>query len=181
MTIRRRSLELAGILASGVLAAGCTAGSGTDRAPEEGAAGTDRCRAADLSAGITDIRPATGSRHAVLVLTNDSARPCTLNGHPGVRFLDEDRRPLPTDVRQIPPAPGRVVVESGTSASASLRWGVIGGDDPAVETAYARITPPDRRGKLRVQFDRRVSGGRIAVTGVVDGDTGPPARAGTSG
>lgn len=181
MTTRRRSLELAGILASGMLAAGCTAGSGADRAPGGDPAGTDRCRAADLSVQITDIRPATGSRHAVLVFTNDAARPCTLDGYPGMRLLDEDRRPLPTKVRQVPPAPGRVVVESGTSASAALRWGIVGGDEPAVETAYARIAPPDRPGKLRVPFDRRVSGGRVAVTGVVDGDSGPPARTGAGG
>lgn len=132
----------------------------------------DRCHVTALSARISEVKPAAGNRYAVLVFTNESGEACTLNGHTGMLLLDENGDPLPTDVRKQQPGPRRVVLEPDTSASASLRWGGVGGDKPPVDARYALVTPPDAYEQLRVPFDWRVYKGRISVTSVVDGNDG---------
>ncbi len=47
-----------------------------------------RCRTSELRASVGRLDPGAGQKNFPVVLTNDSARTCTLRGYPGVAFVD---------------------------------------------------------------------------------------------
>lgn len=134
-----------------------------------------RCHTGDLAVRIVPSDSAAGSRYAVLVLTNSTDSPCTLDGHPGMLLLDKDHQPLPTDVRRVRPVPREVLLSPGGSASAELRWSPIpAGDSPCQPpAAFTLVTPPDAYRSLTVRFRANPCHGVVFATSVVAGESGP--------
>ncbi|HSV65894.1 MAG TPA: DUF4232 domain-containing protein [Mycobacteriales bacterium] len=123
-------------------------------APTTPAAGT-RCHTGDLAIRLVAGSPGAGQRYASIVLTNTTARTCTIYGYGGLVLLDPARHELPTRVLRDPTAPPRtVVLRSGQQAASQLHWTVVpdahepttGPCEPT--PAYLRVIPPDERTSL---------------------------------
>lgn len=137
-------------------------------------AALERCHTGEVSARIVAGDAAAGNRYATLVFTNESDGACTLDGHPGMRLLDGNHDPLPTDVRRVAPSPREVVLQPGGTASASLHWTVVPSGDQKCQppAKYTLVTPPDAYDQLTISFHARSCHGTIFATSVVAGDDG---------
>ncbi|MEV8553587.1 DUF4232 domain-containing protein [Streptomyces glaucescens] len=121
-----------------------------------------RCRTAELRASVGREDPGAGQVNHPVVLTNVSARTCTVQGYPGAAFVDASGRQLGPDPRRGPESPARVVLAPGGSAWAGLSYArpEISGARTAVPAALL-VTPPDERRPLRVPWTE----GEVPVAG----------------
>ncbi|MFD0203541.1 MULTISPECIES: DUF4232 domain-containing protein [Saccharothrix] len=122
-----------------------TTGQATTATPASG-----RCTAAVLAGSVRPGDAGAGNRYGKLVVTNNGAAPCTINGYSGLQLLDAAGNPLPTDLQRTPdPGPAPVTLVPGTAAAANLHWTVVPtGDEPVdrpcqAEAARAAAIPPD--------------------------------------
>jgi hypothetical protein len=114
------------------------------------ASGAVACRTADLSDRIKAGSPGAGQRYATVVLTNVSARTCTIKGYGGLALLGAPGQGVPTDLRRVGTSgPTRVDLHPGGSARSLLHWTVVQASDeqgsvcqPTAVTAV--LTPPDQ-------------------------------------
>ncbi|CAM5397660.1 MULTISPECIES: DUF4232 domain-containing protein [Streptomyces] len=119
------------------------------------------------------VNAAMGTRAMGITLTNCGTLPYKINGYPGVRVLDEHRKPLDVKIAHgsdivddVGPEP--LTLEPGEHATAVLMWrnrvtDVTGG---AVNGAYLALTPAEDGG--RPQTVRELvdlgSTGKLGVT-----------------
>jgi hypothetical protein len=120
-------------------------------------AGPRACVAADLAVSFLGQQGATGHGELGFVVRNRSSRSCHTFGYPGVLFLEEAGRPLPTrSIRTTHDFFGRaprVRIVLAPGGIASFRLGVTHGAVPTepCTTAYAlQVIPPDDTAKIRV-------------------------------
>jgi hypothetical protein len=78
------------------------------------------CRLADLNVAWGGGEGAMGTGYSDLVFTNTSGTACTMDGHPGVSFLDADGNQLGDPATRTDIATPTIVVKPGASAHATL-------------------------------------------------------------
>jgi hypothetical protein len=132
---------------------------GTDT--QAGGAG-GRCHTSELSASVGRNNPGAGQENFPIVLTNKSARTCTLRGYPGAAFVNASGTQLGPDPKRTSGSPETVTLKPGQSAWAGLTF-----SNPEVseaKTAQAAallVTPPDEKNSLKVTW----SAGPVPVSG----------------
>lgn len=106
--------------------------------------------------------PGAGQRNFPIVLTNASARTCTVYGYPGAAFVDAAGRQLGPDPERAPGSPSRVTLAPGDSAWAGLSYSSpeISGARTA-RPAGLLVTPPDERKPIEVPW----TAGAVPVSG----------------
>ncbi|NHC15489.1 DUF4232 domain-containing protein [Motilibacter deserti] len=150
--------------------AGATAPTGT-ATPTGTAAATDgsRCRADEVTASLVPGSPGAGQRYAALVLRNESARECVVQGYGGAQLRDENGKALPTKLDRVGGPERAVVLQPGMSAQSQLHWGAVAGSgepttgDCAPAPFTLAVTPPDQREQVEVRWSLGpvCDGGRI--------------------
>ncbi|GAB2826039.1 hypothetical protein GCM10022221_25010 [Actinocorallia aurea] len=138
---------------------------GSGAAPSDSAAPTraERCHTSELKASIGPNSPGAGQSNFALVLTNASARTCTVLGYPGLAFVDDAGAQITPDPERAP-SDGRQAVTLPPGASA---WSALTYGSPAitgvttVTPAALLITPPDETTSIRVPW----TGGEVSNTG----------------
>ncbi|GGW11025.1 lipoprotein [Streptomyces libani subsp. rufus] len=138
---------------------GTAGGSGATTTP---AAASTRCHTAELRATVGRNDPGAGQENFPVVLTNTSARTCTLRGYPGAAFVDTAGTQLGPDPRREPGTPVTVTLKPGHSAWAGLTFSnpEISGAKTATPAALL-VTPPDERAPLKAAW----RGGPVPVAG----------------
>ncbi|MEV8438431.1 DUF4232 domain-containing protein [Actinosynnema sp. NPDC051121] len=135
--------------------------------------GAGRCTAAVLGAVVESNEAGAGNRYGKLVVTNNGAAPCTINGYSGLQLLDSAGNPLPTDLQRTPdPGPAPVVLTPGAAAAANLHWTVVPtGDEPVdrpcqAEATRAAAIPPDETEPMSLQWGLGpvCAGGKIEIS-----------------
>lgn len=142
---------------------GATTGSGTGAdSGGKTAATSTRCHTSELRAAVGRNNPGAGQENFPIVLTNKSARTCTLHGYPGAAFVNASGSQLGPDPKRSSGSPATVTLKPGQSAWAGLTF-----SNPEVsEAKTARpaglvITPPDERDHLQVAW----TAGEVPVGG----------------
>ncbi|WUD78110.1 DUF4232 domain-containing protein [Streptomyces sp. NBC_00510] len=122
-----------------------------------------RCHTSDLSASIGRNDPGAGQENFPVVLTNRSARTCTVYGFPGVAFVNAAGEQVTVDPERATGQPARrVSLAPGASA-----WSAMSFSNPAitgvttVTPAAVLVTPPDETVSLKVPW----TGGKVSNTG----------------
>ena len=137
---------------TGTTSGGTSTGSGTSTGGKTGATST-RCHTSELRAAVGRNNPGAGQENFPIVLTNRSARTCTLRGYPGAAFVNASGTQLGPDPRRSTGSPATVTLRPGQSAWAGLTF-----SNPEIsEAKTARpagllITPPDERDHLKVAW-----------------------------
>ncbi|MER6429357.1 MULTISPECIES: DUF4232 domain-containing protein [Streptomyces] len=126
------------------------------------AAAGSRCHTSELGASVGRNDPGAGQENFPLVLTNKSARTCTLRGYPGAAFVNGSGTQLGPDPRREPGSPVTVTLKPGQSAWAGLTFSnpEISGAKTGTPTSLL-LTPPDELDHLTVAW----SGGPVPVSG----------------
>ncbi|MGW0336393.1 DUF4232 domain-containing protein, partial [Streptomyces sp. NPDC003011] len=126
------------------------------------AATNGRCRTSELRAWVGRNNPGAGQSNFPIVLTNTSARVCTVRGYPGAAFLDASGRQLGPDPERSAATPETVTLAPGKSAWAGLSFSSpeVSGARAATPAALL-VTPPDERDPLKVTW----TAGRVPVSG----------------
>ncbi|MEU6089390.1 DUF4232 domain-containing protein [Streptomyces sp. NPDC047085] len=121
-----------------------------------------RCHSSDLSASVGRNDPGAGQENFPLVLTNKSARTCTVRGYPGAAFVNASGTQLGPDPKRSPGSPVTVTLKPGQSAWAGLTFSnpEISEAETATPAALL-ITPPDEKGSLKVAW----TAGPVPVAG----------------
>ncbi|POX54510.1 hypothetical protein C3489_13235 [Streptomyces sp. Ru71] len=124
---------------------------------------SSRCRTGELRASVGRNNPGAGQENFPVVLTNTSARSCTVYGFPGAAFVDGSGRQLGADPRrESGSAPARVTLAPGRSAWAGLTFSNPEISEARTATPAALlVTPPDEREPLKVPWQ----GGPVPVGG----------------
>ncbi|XVS65064.1 DUF4232 domain-containing protein [Actinosynnema sp. CA-299493] len=142
--------------------------SAQDAAPASG-----RCTAAVLAGAVEPTDSGAGNRYGKLVVTNNGAAPCTINGYSGLQLLDAAGNALPTDLqRQADPGPAPVTLAPGKVAAANLHWTVVPtGAEPVdrpcqAEAAKAAAIPPDETEPMSLSWGLGpvCAGGKIEIS-----------------
>ncbi|RMB86031.1 DUF4232 domain-containing protein [Streptomyces shenzhenensis] len=126
------------------------------------AAGGTRCHTSELSASVGRNNPGAGQENFPVVLTNESARTCTVRGYPGAAFVNASGGRLGPDPIRSSGTPTTVTLKPGRSAWAGLTFSnpEISGARTATPAALL-ITPPDERDQLKVAW----TAGAVPVSG----------------
>ncbi|MEU2339836.1 DUF4232 domain-containing protein [Streptomyces sp. NPDC013172] len=125
-----------------------TGGSASSRA----VAGS-RCTTAVLRGNVGDNNPGAGQENFPLIVTNFSDHACTLDGFPGVAFVDGSGAQLGPDPKRNTATVTKITLAPGKSAWAGLSFGnpkVSGAR--TVAPAAILITPPDEKSSLHVDW-----------------------------
>jgi hypothetical protein len=147
-----------------------TGGTGTGGGAQ---AAVPECRAAGLVITTGAGEAAAGHSYLTLIFTNSSATPCFLQGYPGAELTTADGGKLHAQRTTGAPAPSRVTLAPGHSASALIGWEhfpqngsatVSPADCPGYgatallvtapdQTTSTRLTPPDTTSPVCWGFD----------------------------
>ncbi|ARP68776.1 DUF4232 domain-containing protein [Streptomyces pluripotens] len=140
-------------------APGTTTSSGSDT-PTTSA--NSRCHTSELRAAVGRNDPGAGQENFPVVLTNKSARTCTVHGYPGLAFVNASGTQLGPDPERESGSPTTITLKPGQSAWAGLTFSnpEISGASTATPTALL-VTPPDERDHLQVAW----AGGAVPVSG----------------
>ncbi len=138
---------------------------------------SSRCHTSELTASLEIEMSAMGSGGAVLTLTNQSSRTCTLYGYVGLQLVDANRRFLPTSVERIGSmlfrdhGPTSISLALGQSAQAGIGYGAdptVGTphEQPCPSARYLEVTPPDEKDYLFIDAKgiQACENGHLAVT-----------------
>jgi hypothetical protein len=139
---------------------GSSNGSADTSASGSGAAST-RCKASELRGHVGENDPGAGQENFPLVLTNFSARTCTIDGYPGAAFVDASGKQLGLDPKRTSGSPMKITLTPGKSAWAALSFAnpEVSGARKATPTGIL-ITPPDEKETLTVDW----TGGAVPVS-----------------
>jgi hypothetical protein len=136
-----------------------TAGTG-DSAVD--AARSTRCHTSELSAAVGRNNPGAGQENFPVVLTNKSARTCTLHGYPGAAFVNASGTQLGPDPKRSSGKAATVTLKPGQSAWAGLSFSNPEISEAKTATPAALlVTPPDERDQLKVKW----TAGAVPVSG----------------
>ncbi|MEV6835652.1 DUF4232 domain-containing protein [Streptomyces sp. NPDC051133] len=123
---------------------------------------SSRCHTSELRAAVGRNDPGAGQENFPVVLTNGSARTCTLHGFPGAAFVNASGTQLGPDPKREPGSPATVTLKPGQSAWAGLTFSNPGVSGAGTATPAALlVTPPDERDQLKVTW----TGGTVPVSG----------------
>jgi len=132
-----------------------------------------RCSAAGLTVSAKDGESGMGHRSTIYVLTNATDAPCSLEGFPGMAFLDASGAVLRDTVARGDGTPAPVLLQPGDAASYSLDWTEANGATCAT-SAKVVVTPPNDTNHAELLSQVVVCPGRpLTVSPVVSGDGGP--------
>ncbi|OXY88823.1 DUF4232 domain-containing protein [Streptomyces diastatochromogenes] len=136
-------------------------GTATSSGTKTESAGT-RCHTSELRASVGRNDPGAGQENFPVVLTNKSARTCTLRGYPGAAFVNASGAQLGPDPKRSEGSPVTVTLRPGASAWAGLTFSnpEISGANTATPAALV-VTPPDERDPLKVAW----TAGAVPVSG----------------
>ncbi|MEU6549470.1 DUF4232 domain-containing protein [Streptomyces sp. NPDC046915] len=125
-------------------------------------AASTRCHTSELSAAVGRNNPGAGQENFPIVLTNKSARTCTLRGYPGSAFVNAAGTQLGPDPKRSSGKATTVTLRPGASAWAGLTFSnpEISGAKTASPAALL-VTPPDERDQLKVKW----TAGPVPVSG----------------
>lgn len=139
-----------------------TASPGDATATTTSAAASTRCHTSELRASVGRNDPGAGQENFPVVLTNTSARTCTLHGYPGAAFVGASGGQLGPDPQRSPGTPVTVTLKPGQSAWAGLTFSNPGVSGAKTATPAALlVTPPDERDQVKVVW----KGGPVPVSG----------------
>jgi hypothetical protein len=137
---------------------------GTTAAPaapaSTAAPGPTRCRAGDLGLEVAESGASAGHWHAMLLFTNAGSTPCTVEGYPGVSFLDASGGQVGYPAQRLANQTAPVVLGPGERAHAAMNvsnaynFGEECGQP--VSTATVRVFPPDDTADLRAPLETDV-------------------------
>jgi len=164
--------------ATGAAAGGTGAGGGTQAAVPE-------CPAAGLVIKTGADEAAAGHSYLTLTFTNSSATPCVLQGYPGAELTTAGGGKLSAQRATGAPAPSRVTLAPGRSASALIGWEhfprngsatVSPADCPGYGATALLVTAPDQATPARLAPPGTTSPvcWGFDVSPVVPGSTGQP-------
>ncbi|MGW2741636.1 DUF4232 domain-containing protein [Streptomyces sp. NPDC001450] len=121
-----------------------------------------RCHTSELRAAVGRNNPGAGQENFPIVLTNRSARTCTVRGYPGAAFVNASGTQLGPDPKRSGGSPVTVTLRPGQSAWAGLTFSnpEISGAKTATPATLV-VTPPDERDPLRVAW----TAGAVPVSG----------------
>ncbi|MGW1981361.1 DUF4232 domain-containing protein [Streptomyces collinus] len=121
-----------------------------------------RCHTSELRASVGRNDPGAGQENFPVVLTNKSARTCTLHGYPGAAFVNAAGGQVGPDPRRSSGSPVTVTLKPGQSAWAGLTFSnpEVSGAATATPAALL-VTPPDERDQLKVAW----TAGPVPVSG----------------
>ncbi|MEU6576720.1 DUF4232 domain-containing protein [Streptomyces sp. NPDC046805] len=124
--------------------------------------GSTRCHTSELRASVGRNNPGAGQENFPIVLTNKSARTCTVHGYPGAAFVNASGAQLGPDPKRSSGSPTTVTLKPGQSAWAGLSFSnpEVSGAKTATPAALI-VTPPDERDHLKVAW----TAGRVPVSG----------------
>lgn len=116
-------------------------------------AASSRCHTSELRASVGRNDPGAGQENFPLVLTNKSARTCTVRGYPGAAFVNASGGQLGPDPKRSSGTPVTITLRPGGSAWAGLTFSnpEISGAKTATPAALL-LTPPDERDHLKVAW-----------------------------
>ncbi|MFD7475444.1 DUF4232 domain-containing protein [Streptomyces sp. NPDC059837] len=139
---------------------GASKGSGGTSVSGGGATST-RCTASQLRGNVGENNPGAGQENFPLVVTNFSGRTCTIDGYPGVAFVDGSGKQLGPDPKRGSGSPTKITLAPGKSAWAGLSFGnpEVSGARKATPTGIL-ITPPDEKVSVKVDW----TGGAVPVS-----------------
>jgi len=190
--VRTRGFRARALLAATALvtlagaAAGCTAAGTSVTTPpaSRGAAtGGTECSAADLTIKTGAEEAAAGYSSLTLIFTNSDATPCVLQGYPGAVLVTADGGKLDAQRTTGGPAPSRVTLTPGLSASALIGWEhfpqngsatVSPADCPGYGATTLLVTAPDQTTPTRLTPPGTISPvcWDFDISPVVPGSTG---------
>ena len=141
---------------------------------------TVRCATSALRATIKPVPDGAGGHDAeTVILTNVSTLKCTLDGYPGLGFLDHSGHPFPVTVQRgaqgylsgiKDPGPSLVTLIPNASASATITYSG-NGPAPCQSTSAVQVTPPDSFTSSRVSTFF-IACRSLDITAVVAGTSG---------
>ncbi|MEU1183830.1 DUF4232 domain-containing protein [Streptomyces sp. NPDC005820] len=138
-----------------------------------------RCHTSDLRAFIGPNDPGAGQENFAVVLTNNSARTCTVYGFPGIAFVDGAGEAVtPDPERATGQEEPTVSLKPGASA-----WSALTFTNPAatgattVTPAAVLVTPPDETASIKAAW----GGGKVSNTGKASVPQVGPLRPGDGG
>ncbi|MFE2426188.1 DUF4232 domain-containing protein [Streptomyces sp. NPDC059373] len=126
--------------------------SSSSRTTRTAASGT-RCHTSDLRASVGRNDPGAGQENFPVVLTNRSARTCTVYGYPGAAFVNASGKQVGPDPKRVSGKSTTVTLAPGASAWAGLTF-----SNPGVSGAHSTtpaailVTPPDETTSLKVTW-----------------------------
>jgi hypothetical protein len=146
-----------------------------------------RCQPDQLHGTAHYVGGAAGNDRFDVIVRNSSTGPCTLDGYPGLGFLDAHRQPYTTiEVHRgggmlvRDPKPHLVALAPGASASASISYtpSCNEGEKPAV-VRYIEFTPPDDTNFVLVAVPSGdpqfwICAHNVSVSAVTQGSHGTP-------
>jgi hypothetical protein len=134
------------------------------------------CATTALTLSLGESDGAMGSIYTPLVLTNTGDVACTLDGHPGVSFVDDAGNQVgPSAERSAGPTP-TVALPPGGQAHATLQShdaGLYADECAPVAAARLKLYPPDQTTALFIAFPVDVCTGTIAGSQFVIGVVSP--------
>ncbi|WP_327232901.1 DUF4232 domain-containing protein [Streptomyces sp. NBC_01317] len=141
---------------------GGTSGSPTHSGGTSTSAGGGRCHTPDVKASVGPDNPGAGQENFALVLTNTSGHTCTVDGFPGLAFLNKAGQHVSVDPERASVTGTLVKLAPGRSAWAPMTFGnpEITGVTTVTPVAVL-ITPPDEKDALKVAW----TGGGATDTG----------------
>lgn len=119
------------------------------------------CNASNLSGSAAPSNGAAGHTITTLTLTNKGSAPCTLNGYPGVSFVDAGGAIVgaPASRTEAPTAPVTLQPGASTSTSVSItNPGVIGQVCNPHDVTGLRVYPPGSHESLVVSYPGQACG-----------------------
>ncbi|MFE4752190.1 DUF4232 domain-containing protein [Streptomyces mirabilis] len=120
-----------------------------------------RCTASELRGNVGENNPGAGQENFPLVVTNFSGPTCSIDGYPGVAFMDGSGKQLGPDPKRGSGSPTKITLAPGKSAWAGLSFGnpEVSGTRKATPAGIL-ITPPDEKVSLKVDW----TGGAVPVS-----------------
>jgi hypothetical protein len=116
--------------------------------------GSSRCGAGSLSVTLTELGAAAGTAYRELEFKNTSAQTCTMQGYPGVSFVDTNGRQIGAPAQRMTGPGGPIALGAGASAAALMAYhdvyvATVPGCQPTT-AAGIRVYPPDETRSLTV-------------------------------
>jgi hypothetical protein len=144
------------------------------------AAGPQPCRSASLAVTLGRTDGAAGNQYTPIVFTNEGAAACTLDGHPGVSFLDASGAQVGDSAVRTDVATPTVTLAPGGQAHATMDYHDPGlYDDCAPRaTTTLRVYPPDETVPILIAHPSSLctrstaaAGGELSIDVVEPGPT----------
>jgi hypothetical protein len=146
--------------------AACTGGATTAASPTsstvpsptasaEPAAKTTTSGACEAKDFKVDLNTQPDGGKAMLTLTNQGKRSCTVQGWPVLSFLAADNSAVRVTQRKVPqPGPGgEIVLKTGQTAFAGVKWTTCDkGDESCAVVATVQVTPPGAKSAVVADF-----------------------------